>query len=179
MWSEYWCGWHNTWSDNWWFQATMYICFPIWNNHVQRKTVEKQAKNLQYWRFHQERKCKNNHPMVPPLDHFQGKNKNSSPLARTNSASRRSFFATLTTFERRSGLKKFPFSKSWFWKWGDCQSFKVIGPVEMPILVWGRRKHPQLKWDRPKTYKFWQSPYFQNLQTPSRHQQNTHPILAF
>ena len=29
-----------------------------------------------------------------------------------------------------------------------------IGPEEMPILVWGRRKHPQLKWDRPKTYKF-------------------------
>ena len=38
----------------------------------------------------------------------------------------------------------------------------VIGPEEMPILVLGRRKRPQLKWDRPKTYKFWQSPHFQN-----------------
>ena len=27
----------------------------------------------------------------------------------------------------------------------------VIGPEEMPILVW---KRPKLKWDRPKTYKF-------------------------
>ena len=41
--------------------------------------------------------------LVPPLDHFQGKNKNFSSLARTISAS---FFANLTTFERRSGLKK-------------------------------------------------------------------------
>ena len=48
-----------------------------------------------------------NHPMAPPLDHFQGKNKNRSSLARTISASRRSFFANLTTFERRSGLKNF------------------------------------------------------------------------
>ena len=32
----------------------------------------------------------------------------------------------------------------------------------MPILVWGRHKRPQLKWDRPKTYKFWQSPHFQS-----------------
>ena len=47
-----------------------------------------------------------NHPMVPPLNHFQGKNKNRSSLARTISESRRSFFANLTTFERRSGLKK-------------------------------------------------------------------------
>ena len=46
-----------------------------------------------------------NHPMVPPLNHFQGKNKNRSSLARTISESRRSFFANLTTFERRSGLK--------------------------------------------------------------------------
>ena len=30
----------------------------------------------------------------------------------------------------------------------------VIGPEEMPILVLGRRKRPQLKRDRPKTYKF-------------------------
>ena len=48
-----------------------------------------------------------NHPMVPPLDRFQGKNKNCSSLARTISASRQSFFANLTTFEQYSGLKKF------------------------------------------------------------------------
>ena len=44
--------------------------------------------------------------MVPPLDHFQGKNKNCSFLVRTISASRQSFFANLTTFEQHSGLKK-------------------------------------------------------------------------
>ena len=49
-------------------------------------------------------------------------------------------------------------------KMGDCQNFKVIGPEEMPILIWGRRKRPQLRWDQPKTYKFWQSPHFQNPQ---------------
>ena len=48
-----------------------------------------------------------NPPMVPPLDHFQGKNENYSSLARTISTSRRSFFENLTTFERRSGLKFF------------------------------------------------------------------------
>ena len=34
-------------------------------------------------------------------------------------------------------------------------NIKVIGPEEMPILVWGGgASAPQLKWDRPKTYKF-------------------------
>ena len=46
------------------------------------------------------------HSMVPPLDHFQGKNKNRSSIARMISTSRGSFFANLTTFEQRSGLKK-------------------------------------------------------------------------
>ena len=36
----------------------------------------------------------------------------------------------------------------------------------MPILVLGRRKRPQLKRDRPKTYKFWQSPHCLNLTSP-------------
>ena len=57
--------------------------------------------------FHPARKWKKNHPMVPPLDQFQGKNKNCSSLARTISASRRSFFANFTTFEWRFGLKNF------------------------------------------------------------------------
>ena len=55
---------------------------------------------------HSVRKWEKNHPMVPPLDHFQGKNKNWSSLARMISVSGRSFFANLTTFERRSGLKR-------------------------------------------------------------------------
>ena len=45
--------------------------------------------------------------MVPPLDHFQGKNKNCSSLARTISTSRRSFFSNLTTFEWPFGLTIF------------------------------------------------------------------------
>ena len=36
----------------------------------------------------------------------------------------------------------------------------VIGPEEMPILVQGRRKRPQLKWDRPKTKNFDNHPIF-------------------
>ena len=48
-----------------------------------------------------------NHPMVPPLHHFQEKNKNRSSLARMMSALRRSFFANLVTFERRCGLINF------------------------------------------------------------------------
>ena len=36
----------------------------MWNKHVQKKTAEKQAKNFKYCRFHPERKCENNHPMV-------------------------------------------------------------------------------------------------------------------
>ena len=64
------------------------------------------GKNSKNVGFSTARKEKN-HPMVPPLDHFQGKNKNCSSLARTISTSRRSFFSNLTTFERRSGPKIF------------------------------------------------------------------------
>ena len=73
------------------------------NNPSQMRKDYEQVKNKQNVGFH----AAKNHPMVPPLDHFQGKNENCSSLARTISASRRSFFANLTTFERRSGLKKF------------------------------------------------------------------------
>ena len=38
---------------------------------------------------------------------------------------------------------KFSLLKIAILKRGDCQNFKVIGPEEMPILVWGRRKRPQ------------------------------------
>ena len=101
--------------------------------------------------------------MVPHLHHFQRGTKKCSSLTRMISASRRSFFANLSTFELRSGLKKFPFTKSQFSKLGGCQNFKVIGSEEMPILVWGGASAPQLKSDQPKTYKFRQSPHFQNL----------------
>ena len=101
-----------------------------------RRGCDKQVNTSQKNKVSENQKCGKNRPMVPPLDHFQGKNENHSFLARTISASRRSFFVNLTTFERRSGLKKLK---------------KVIGPEEMPILVLGRRKRPQLKWDRPKT----------------------------
>merc|ERR1711942_548418 len=63
-----------------------------------------------YFQYISKRMQKNS-PMVPPLDHFQGKNRNCSSLARIISASRRSFFVNLTTFERRSGLKKFSLLK--------------------------------------------------------------------
>ena len=52
-------------------------------------------------------KIEKNHPMVPPLDNFQGKNEKYSSLARMISMSRQSFFANLTTFEPHSGLNKF------------------------------------------------------------------------
>ena len=71
------------------------------NNHSQRRRV-KLAKLQGFMQQENE----NNLPMVPPLGYFQGKNENCSSFARTISASRRSFFANLTTFERRSGLKK-------------------------------------------------------------------------
>ena len=60
-------------------------------------------------------------------------------------AKKLSFFANLTTFEQRSGLKIISFLKIAILKWGDYQNFKVIGPEEMPILVWGRRKRPPTK----------------------------------
>ena len=65
-----------------------------------------------------------NHPMVPPLDHFQGKNKKRSSLARIISASRQSFFANLTTFERRSGLKIFSLLKIAILKMGWLSKFQ-------------------------------------------------------
>ena len=63
-------------------------------------------------------KIEKNHPMDPPLNHFQGKNRFRSSFARTISVSRRSFFAYLTTFEPRSGLKKFSLLKITILKMG-------------------------------------------------------------
>ena len=89
-----------------------------------------------------------NHPMVPPLNRFQGKNKNCSSLARTISASRRSFFANLTPFERHSGLKKFSLLKIAILKMGWLSKFQSL-------RSWGGAQQ-KLYW--PNTYKFGLSP---------------------
>ena len=55
----------------------------------------------------------------------------------------------LSSDERQNGIWNqiwpTPFSKSRFWKWGDCQNFKVICPKEMPILVSEGRRRPPTK----------------------------------
>ena len=82
--------------------------------------------------------------MVLPLDHFQGE-KNAPLFPERSMLQDYHFFACLTTFERRSGLKKFPLLKIPNLKKGDCQNFNVIDPEEMPILVQGRHKRPPTK----------------------------------
>ena len=68
--------------------------------HLEEQVINR-GKTINIVGFHAAKK----HPIVPSLDRFQGKNKNRSSLTRTISTSRRSFFANLITFERRSGLK--------------------------------------------------------------------------
>ena len=80
------------------------------NNHSESRSGNEQGENSKIVGFYVE-KIEKNHPMVPPLDHFQGKNENRSSLARTISASRQSFFENLATFECRSGLKIFCYLK--------------------------------------------------------------------
>ena len=67
--------------------------------------------------------------MVPPLDHFQGKIK-IAHLLPEGSAHQDDHF--LQTWPLLSGALGF-------------DNIKVIGPEEMPILVWGRRKRPPTK----------------------------------
>ena len=128
--------------------ATMCLCIQIYlfhmmNNPSQRRRGKiKKCKTSNIVWFYAARKFWNNHPMVPPLDHFQGRNKNYSSLARTISASRRSFFANLTTFEWRSGLKFFSILKiailemGWLSKfqshrsWGDAHL--SLGAAQAP-----------------------------------------------
>ena len=100
------------------------------NNPSQRRRGFEQVRDEQNITVSSSEKLGKNHPVVPPLDHFQGENINCSSLAITISTSRGSFFANLTTFEWCSGLKFFSL---------------FIGPEEMPILVWGRRKRPPTK----------------------------------
>ena len=77
--------------------------------------------------------------MVPPLSHFQGINKNRSSLARRINTSRKSFFDNLTTLALIRAQLGFRIQVG-----AECGN-KVIGPEEMPILVWGRRKRPPTK----------------------------------
>ena len=124
------------------------------NNPSQRRRGFEQVRDEQNITVSSSEKLGKNHPVVPPLDHFQGENINCSSLARTISTSRGSFFANLTTFERCSGLKKISHLKiailkmGWLWKfqshrsWGDTnlslgalksQNLKVL--VVFPVFV--------------------------------------------
>ena len=80
--------------------------FKRLDNPSQRRRSYNQVKNKQNCRVSSNHKMGKKHTMVPPLNHFQWKNEYCSSLARTISTLRRSFFANLTTFEPRSGLKK-------------------------------------------------------------------------
>ena len=72
-----------------------------------------------------------NHPMVPTLDHFQREKLNHSISCQNDQSVETLSF--LQTFERHSGLKIFPVSKTAILKWLHCQNFMVIGLEEMPI----------------------------------------------
>ena len=124
VWAECWYGLRNTWTG----QQCVCIYISIYlirlNNSSQRRKCNEQGENKQNWRVLCNKIFKKNHPMVPPLNHFQGKNKNRSSLARTISESRWSFFANLTTFERRSGLKKISLLKIAILKMGWLSKFQ-------------------------------------------------------
>ena len=124
VWAEYQIGWPNIWMWPKCVCVYKYNYSMRLNNPSQRKTGYKQAENAKNFRVSSSKMIGKYHPMVPPLDHFQGKNKNCSSLARTISLSRQSFFAYLTTFERRSGLKKFAILKITILKMGLLSKFQ-------------------------------------------------------
>ena len=105
---------------------------------VKEKLVQKNGKTSKIVGLHPAKK----RPMLPPLDYFQGKNKNCSSLARTISLSRRSFFAYLTTFERRSGLKKFAILKITILKMGFLSKFQSHRSWEDAHLSLGAAQAP-------------------------------------
>ena len=155
--------WHNTWTGILCVWIYKEIFFVWKENHIQRKTDEKQVRNWKIVAFIQWENAKKNHPMVPPLDPFQGKNENCSSFAKTISTSRRSFFANLNTFERHSGLKDFSLLKMAIlkmWWLSKFQSHRSWGDDQLSLGV--AQAPPKLKWDQPKTYEFWQSFHFQN-----------------
>ena len=112
---------------------------------VRGEEVKNNFKKGQNCRDSSSEKMRKTHPVVPPLDHLQGKNKNGSSLARRISASRRSFFANLTTFERRSGLNIFSLLKIVILKMGWLSKFQSHRSWGDAHLVWGRRKRPPTK----------------------------------
>ena len=131
--AECWYGLCNNWTRPNCVQLCKWICFMRWNNHIQRKTFSKEVKRQE------------NHPMIPPLDNFQ-KWKSLISCQNNQHVEKINFFCKLDNFWAALWTKKIsPFSKSWFWKWGDCQNSKVIGTEEITILVFGLRKRPQTK----------------------------------
>ena len=121
----------------------------------------KTCKNYQNVRVSSSKKMRKNHPIVLPLDNFLGKNKYSSSFARRISASRGSFLQSWPLLsgildKKNSSFKIAILIIGWLSKF---QSHKSWGDANISL---GQRKRTQLKWDGPKTYKFWQSPNFQN-----------------
>ena len=109
---------------------------------VKGEEVKNNSKKGQNCKDSSSEKMRKTHPMVPPLDHLQGKNKNGSSLARRISASRRSFFANLTTFERRSGLKIFSLFKIAILKMGWLSKFQSHRSWGDAHLSFGAAKAP-------------------------------------
>ena len=83
--------------------------------------------------------------MVPPLEHFQGENKNCLSLDKRISMSRRSFLAKLTTFGPGSGQKFLSFLKIAIFKMGGLITFQSHRSWGDTILVWGWHKRPITK----------------------------------
>ena len=73
-------------------RQNVFVYTNTMNKPTQRRRGYEKVKKKQIFWISSSEKMENNHPMVPPLDHFQ-----------------------------------------------------VIGPEEMPILVWGQRKRPPSK----------------------------------
>ena len=144
-------GCRNTWT------GLQYVCVWKYVYLIRLKNPSQVIRNDKKWKTckivgpYKAKKRGKNHPMVPPLDIFQGKNNNSSSLARRISTSRRSFFANLTTFERHSGLKKFSLLKiailkmGWLSKfqshrsWGDAHLNKCIIFAFFEFCFWSFR----------------------------------------
>ena len=83
---------------------------------------------------------RNNHPMVPPMNHFQEENKNRLSLAKTISGPRQKFFCKLEHFRAMLWTKQFSPSQN-----RDFENVKVIGPEEMLILFFGAAEASQTK----------------------------------
>ena len=101
--------WCNTWKGSVYTKISIFKHWIILVKEIEAIYKCKTNKNEGFYATRNWKKKK--HQMVPPLDHFQGKNETRSSFARIISTSSRSFFENLTTFERRSGLKVFSLLK--------------------------------------------------------------------